>query len=72
MRLMQRTIVDLPHPDGPMIAVTSLRAELEVDALDLFGLAVEGAQLLEADGQPGAGPARRSRRWPARTRRADR
>ena len=24
MRLMQRTIVDLPQPDGPMIAVTSL------------------------------------------------
>ena len=24
MRLIQRTIVDLPHPDGPMIAVTSL------------------------------------------------
>ena len=23
MRLMQRTIVDLPQPDGPMIAVTS-------------------------------------------------
>ena len=23
MRLMHRTIVDLPHPDGPMIAVTS-------------------------------------------------
>ena len=24
MRLMQRTIVDLPQPDGPMMAVTSL------------------------------------------------
>ena len=24
IRLMQRTIVDLPQPDGPMIAVTSL------------------------------------------------
>jgi hypothetical protein len=23
MRLMHRTIVDLPQPDGPMIAVTS-------------------------------------------------
>ena len=23
MRLMQRTIVDLPQPDGPMMAVTS-------------------------------------------------
>ena len=23
MRLMQRTIVDLPQPEGPMIAVTS-------------------------------------------------
>jgi hypothetical protein len=26
MRLMQRTIVDLPQPDGPMIAVTWLGA----------------------------------------------
>jgi hypothetical protein len=26
MRLMQRTSVDLPHPDGPIMAVTSLGA----------------------------------------------
>ena len=30
-------------------------AEVEVDALDLFGLAVEGAQLLERDAQPRLG-----------------
>ena len=29
MRLMQRRIVDLPQPDGPMMAVTSLAANVE-------------------------------------------
>ena len=33
MRLMQRTSVDLPQPDGPMIAVTSLGANSRLDAL---------------------------------------
>ena len=48
MRLMQRTSVDLPQPDGPMIAVTSFGRELEVDALDRLVVAVEGAQPLAA------------------------
>ena len=44
MRLMQRTSVDLPQPDGPIIAVTSLGANVEVDALDRVAVAVVGVQ----------------------------
>ena len=55
MRLMQRTIVDLPQPEGPMIAVTSLGAEVEVDAPHLLGGPVEGAQALETHPHRGPG-----------------
>jgi len=30
---MQRTTVDLPHPDGPIIAVTSLAAKVMLTPL---------------------------------------
>ena len=31
IRLRQRRKVDLPQPDGPMKAVTSLRPDIEID-----------------------------------------
>ena len=34
IRLRQRRNVLLPQPDGPMIAVISLRADVEADAVD--------------------------------------
>ena len=35
MRLMQRTTVDLPEPDGPMIAVASLAGKSMLTSLML-------------------------------------
>ena len=35
---MQRRIVDLPEPDGPMIETASPLSHVEVDALEHLGL----------------------------------
>ena len=49
MRLMQRTSVDLPQPDGPIIAVTWFGGVLEGHALDGVVVAVVGVDVAQAD-----------------------
>ena len=49
MRLMQRTIVDLPQPEGPMIAVTLIGVEVEADAAHGVVGPVVGVQVLQLD-----------------------
>ena len=76
MRLMQRTSVDLPQPDGPMIAVTLLARKSRSMPLTGCVVAVEGAQVLAASTRVprsrsiAAAPAasRASRRRPRRER----
>ena len=46
MRLMHRTIVDLPQPDGPMMAVTSLAGKSMSMPLDRVDGAVVRVQVL--------------------------
>ena len=46
MRLKQRSSVDLPQPDGPMMAVTRFAAESHVDVLERLALPIEEAQAL--------------------------
>ena len=49
MRLMVRSSVDLPQPDGPMIAVTALAGTGKVDALERVRLAVEEVEAAHLD-----------------------
>ena len=50
MRLMQRTTVDLPQPDGPISAVARLAAKSSDRSLIACVVAVPGVQALEAHG----------------------
>ena len=52
MRLMQRTIVDLPQPDGPIIAVTLFGSNSRLNALDRVLLAVPGVEILTDTWRP--------------------
>ena len=52
IRLMQRTSVDLPHPDGPMIAVTWLGGNSMLIPFDRMPIAVVGVQILDRDAVP--------------------
>jgi len=68
---MQRTMVDLPQPDGPMIAVTSLA--LKVMSIPLTDVlpAVVRVQGLHVDGGPGGAARRRAVRTRAASVRSE-
>ena len=51
MRLMQRTTVDLPDPDGPINAVTSFAGQSIVIPLTVH-CAVVGVQVFDLDVWP--------------------
>ena len=53
MRFRQRMKVDLPQPDGPMIAVTCVSGRSSVIALQRLRLAEPGAQSLRRASWPG-------------------
>ena len=49
MRLMARSRVDLPQPDGPMIAVTRFGGNAHVDVLERVALAVVEIEVADID-----------------------
>ena len=59
-RLTERRKVDLPHPDGPMIAVTAAARDVEVQLLEHLALAVREVEIAHRDG--GAASCPRGRR----------
>ena len=49
MRFRQRTKVDLPQPEGPMMAVAWLAPHVHVDVVQRLGLAEPGIQVFDFD-----------------------
>ena len=55
-RLIERRNVDLPQPDGPMIAVTDLRSMLKRQVPEDLPAAVGEAEVADVDGRRAALP----------------